>query len=558
MPSIRPPPAVWRLVAAVTATTCVMLACDGDTPSRSGPARTEAARAARLAKRDRTFASTDVLERACRLPLEQLIRIRRGYYRPRSEDVLIVPQYPNYAGSFDVPNHSGPWRYLQEVPLVLYGPKQIARSGRIETPATLADVYPTMGELMEVNLPPRAGRPLSEALLPHRSVPKLVVTIVWDGVGRNVLRLWPDEWPNLARIERKGTSYVKATVGSSPSITPATHSTLGSGAWPSTHHVTGIRMRRGDALVEAFDETEPSDLERTTFADEIDRALDNAPKVGLVGWSNWHLGMLGHGLAEPGGDADSAAVILLDSRVGTNASYYSLPGYVDGFPTLPGRADALDRRDGEADGRWMGHDILAESRSPAWVQFENDIVKATLAREGYGRDAVPDMLFINYKMSDYAGHWYLINSPEMRDILRAQDRALGELLHFLDNRVGDYVVALTADHGHTLPPTETGGWPVRQGEVRADVDRHFETSEGRTLVLDTTATGLFLDRGLMREMSVSDHDVAQFLNGLTLKDNWTDAPLRRGYRDRGNENLLSAAFPGTMLHDVLECRRDSP
>ncbi|MDQ5816324.1 MAG: hypothetical protein M3516_08550, partial [Actinomycetota bacterium] len=142
MPSTRTPPAFWRLVAAVTAATCILLACEGDTPSRSGPARSEAARAARLAKRDRTFASTDVLERACRLPLEQLIRIRRGYFRPRSEDVLIVPQYPNYAGSFDVPNHSGPWRYLQEVPLVLYGPKQIARSGRIETPATLADVYP--------------------------------------------------------------------------------------------------------------------------------------------------------------------------------------------------------------------------------------------------------------------------------------------------------------------------------------------------------------------------------------------------------------------------------
>ena len=466
-----------------------------------------------------------------------------------------MPQHPNYAGSFDVPNHSGPWRYLQEVPLVLYGPGHIASRGPVETPATLADVFPTMGELTGVDLPPRAGSALSEALVTGRGAPKLVVTIVWDGVGRNVLELWPKQWPNLARMEREGTSYMRATVGSSPSITPATHSTLGTGTWPKDHHVTGIWMRRGDSLVESFEGYAPTDLDRSTYADEIDRALDNEPQVGLVGWGGWHLGMLGSGLAQAGGDADQAAIILLDSRVATNTSYYSMPGYVDGFPTLQRRVDALDRKDGEADGRWMGHDILAETRSPAWVQFENDIVKTMIRREGYGRDEVPDLLFLNYKMTDYAGHWYSITSPEMRDILRAQDRALGELLRLLDRRVEDYVVALTADHGHTLPPSVSGGWPVRQGEVRADVDRHFDTSEGETLVIDTTATGLFLDRDVMAKMSVTESDVAEFLNTLTLRDNWTSATLPRGYRNRGDENLLSAAFPGDMLRRIERCSR---
>ena len=543
-------------MVTLAAAALIAIACEGEaTPSRSGDPGMDTSAAIRLADRDRTFESSDILERACDIPGELLARIRRGFYPPRSEDVLIVPQHPNYAGSFDVPNHSGPWRYLQEVPLVLYGPGHIASRGPVETPATLADVFPTMGELTGVDLPPRAGSALSEALVTGRGAPKLVVTIVWDGVGRNVLELWPKQWPNLARMEREGTSYMRATVGSSPSITPATHSTLGTGTWPKDHHVTGIWMRRGDSLVESFEGYAPTDLDRSTYADEIDRALDNEPQVGLVGWGGWHLGMLGSGLAQAGGDADQAAIVLLDSRVATNTSYYSMPGYVDGFPTLQRRVDALDRKDGEADGRWMGHDILAETRSPAWVQFENDIVKTMIRREGYGRDEVPDLLFLNYKMTDYAGHWYSITSPEMRDILRAQDRALGELLRLLDRRVEDYVVALTADHGHTLPPSVSGGWPVRQGEVRADVDRHFDTSEGETLVIDTTATGLFLDRDVMAKMSVTESDVAEFLNTLTLRDNWTSATLPRGYRNRGDENLLSAAFPGDMLRRIERCSR---
>ena len=94
---------------------------------------------------------------------------------------------------------------------------------------------------------------------------------------------------------------------------------------------------------------------------------------------------------------------------------------------------------------------------------------------------------------------------------------------------------------------------MRQGEVRADVDRHFDAPEGETLVIDTTATGLFLDRDVMAEMSVTESDVAEFLNTLTLRDNWTNPTLPRGYRDRGDENLLSAAFPSDMLRRVGRC-----
>jgi hypothetical protein len=47
---------------------------------------------------------------------------------------------------------------------------------------------------------------------------------------------------------------------------------------------------------EAFANKNPKDLKLTTFADEIDRALDNESVVGMLAWRSWHMGMLGHGL----------------------------------------------------------------------------------------------------------------------------------------------------------------------------------------------------------------------------------------------------------------------
>ncbi|MGH2735535.1 MAG: alkaline phosphatase family protein, partial [Actinomycetota bacterium] len=190
---------------------------------------------------ERVFSTADPVRRACGLKKKMLLRIWRGYYPGRSEDVVMVPQYPNYSGVFDLVNHSGPWDYLTNVPLVFYGPRRVAAEGRLEDEASITDVYATAGELTGVDLPKRDGRVLSDMLRPGvEGVPKLIVTLVWDGVGRNVLEEWPNAWPTLARLEREGTSFSNASVGSSPTITPAIHSSLGTGAWPRSHGVTGI------------------------------------------------------------------------------------------------------------------------------------------------------------------------------------------------------------------------------------------------------------------------------------------------------------------------------
>ena len=52
-------------------------------------------------------------------------------------------------------------------------------------------------------------------------------------------------------------------------------------------------------------------------------------------------------------------------------------------------------------------------------------------------------------------------TPEMGDTIRVQDRFLGDLVNYLNNRLkNQWVLCLTADHGHTASPDRTGGTPV--------------------------------------------------------------------------------------------------
>jgi arylsulfatase A-like enzyme len=496
------------------------------------------------------------VERGCDLPIKYLERIWRGHDPVHSEDVTTVPLAPNSSGTFGVTSHSGPWEYLQNVPLVFYGPGFITASGEpLEGPVEMVDVFPTVGELVGVDLPDRDGRALEDILEQGRpGPPKLILTIVWDGVGRNVLERWPDAWPNLARLSREGTSLLDAVVGSSPSITPATHSTLGTGAYPRRHGVTAIEYRTKEGAVrQAFAGRDPADLRMTTMADEIDLALNNEPKAGMLAWKGWHLGMLGHGTQTPGGDADEVGLIGTDEHITGNNRFYSTPTYIDPLPGLEGRLDEADRLDGKVDGNWRGHPVSVHD-NPGWVDYAADAVLTMLDRGGYGADEVPDLFFTNFKMSDIAGHQYSMDSLEERDVLHAQDAALGRIVDYLEREVDDYVVVLTADHGHTPSAERSGAWPISQGTVVDDINEHFDVTGG-SLMTSKTAVGMFFNRTVMRETGVTASDVARFLNGYTIAENWNEDELPDGYETRGDENVYKAAFPTDDIGDLLRCAR---
>jgi hypothetical protein len=495
-------------------------------------------------------------------------RLRRGHHPVRSEDITLVPREPNFIGSFTLTSHSGPWDYLQNIPLVLYGPHYIAASQRpLVESVNVTDVYPTVAELLDLELDPRDGKVLTAALPGKRpGPPRLVVVVVWDGVGRNTLERWPDSWPNLQRLEREGTSYAGALVGSSPSITSVVHSSLGTGAWPRHHGISGNHLRgRNGRLRGAFAGRTGDDLELSTFADQADLAFGNASKVGLLAWKQWHLAMMGHGRSGSGGDPDEVALIHYDDgiKVTGNNELYSTPSGLRHASNIQDHLGRLDHADGRVDGRWRGHDITVGGEkaawntysNPAWARFQGDLSLAMLERGDYGEDAVPDFFFVNFKMTDLAGHQWGMDSPETADVLRAQDAELGRLLRYLDREVGEYVAIVTSDHGHAPAPTRSGAWPIDQTELIADIDRRFSTPAGSSLVKASAAYGLYLNRPLLEELYVTKRQISAFINAYTVAQNWPQGELPEGYEQRGSERVFSAAFPSALLEEVTPAPR---
>ena len=503
---------------------------------------------------------------ACDLPVPQLRRIRRGNHPGRSPDVTVVPARPHFFGGFTVTTHAGPWGYLQRVPLVFYGPGFIRPRGEIELggQVTLADVAPTLARLLDVKWPAaRRGQPLDEVLVPaeRRALDlRLIVTVVWDGGGWNVLETWPQAWPHLRRLMSAGTSINNVAVGTSPSVTPAVHTTIGTGSWPKQHGIVDIPLRTGSRIETSFEDMAPNRLLLQTLGDLYDRATDNAAEVGMIAERSWHLGMLGHGSYLDGGDKDDAVMWTEDYDLVTNSRYYSLPGYLEKVGGFEDATRAIDLEDGRADDNWMGHDLSNPGTlhlSPVWSLHQTNLLKSLIDNEGYGKDGVADLLFTNYKEIDLVGHvWNMVNE-EMRSTIGASDVALAELRRFLDAEVGRerWVMVVTADHGQAPAPKRIGAWPIAIDVVEEDAARHFDV-DAKDLFSDERPTGFWLDRDFAADRGITAEELSRFLLGYRMRDNVTDASeVPQQYRDRMNEKLFTAAFPNAQLGPIWACAK---
>ncbi len=504
---------------------------------------------------------------ACDLPIDYLRRIRRGTYFGRSPEVTMVPRKPHTFASFATTQHTGPWKYLQEVPLIFYGPGFIKPLGPIAVAheATVADLAPTIAELIDTPFPERRpGRPLEQILVPEPrrpGNPALVLNIVLDGGGWNVLRQWPDDWPFIAEMIDGGASITDATIGSSPSVTPAIHTTMGTGAWPKQHGIVSIEQRAGRDIIQAYGGTSPGYQMVSSLADIYDPRTDDRAKIGLLAEKNWHLGLIGHGAFRAGGDKD-IAVMITEEGTGlfTNPAFYTLPSYLWDTPGFEDDIRRIDQEDGELDGTWRGVERLTDPqkllKTPVWVLRQTTLIKSLLRREGFGRDRIPDLFYTNYKEVDHLGHLYNMLGPEVRDTLRYSDAAFRDLVEFLDESVGRrrWVVTLTADHGQTPDPRTTGAWPIDIDVLEATIAERFDVAVDE-LFQEERPHGLWVDRTTMKQRAITAADIARVVLRQTIADNAAGRSVPDAYRNRLDERIFAAAFPTTKLPRIWGCAK---
>jgi hypothetical protein len=484
----------------------------------------------------------------CDLPRSYIRLTAAGYHPARSGDVQFVPVRHDYFGAR---SHSGPWPFLQRVPLLFYGPGHVPATGRVSTPATLEDVAPTAAAFLDFPFS-ADGRRLPEVRPRGGRQVRLLVTVVWDGGGRNVLRGHPDAWPVLHRLIGAGVWYERAVVGSSPSVTPAAHTTIGTGVPPQDHGLVDMLFRLGGRIRDVSS-IGPGALLVPTLADRYDRANANRPQVGLVGPS-YAVGIIGRGAELPGSDRD-LAVIQENERWIIPAALRGAFRFPQSIRDLRGPADeleAVDRSDGVLDGRWLNVDLDAEPhRTPAFDAYQVRVLERLIREERFGKDEVPDLLYTNFKLIDFVGHRWGMHSRQMAAAVAANDRALGRLVQLLNREVGRdrWVLILTADHGSMPDATVTGGFPIDGKELVRDLQRRFDgDGDARSAVQQLRVTQVWLDRRELAEHGHDPGDVARALMRYTARENVAEpSDLPAGRRD---DRVIAAAFPSTALGNV--------
>ena len=508
-----------------------------------------------------------------------------GHVPGRSGEVMLVPKPHSFLiGEWDLTtlgsdtptmstSHPNPWNYLARVPIIVHGPPWVPPGEVDDTETDIAALAPTYAEILggvqgfepDADALPGIARKQGPCLRrpgrvdPCAVLPKVIFTVVIDGGGWNALQQHADSWPFIDSLRDSSTTYTNATIGSAPSITGALHATFGTGVYPIEHGIPGNQMRGedGENTDTWLQNADPRYLDAPTVSELWDEQNANEAIVGTVSYEGWHLGMIGHGAFREGADKDIA--VLWEAQDGEsdepvnewwiNEEYYELPAYLGetDLATLENYEEELDARDGLEDGTWYGKTLeelrepLIRPGTPAFVRFTGDAVIDVIRNEGIGKDDVTDMFWVEMKMPDYAGHAWNMLEAEQEDVLRETDRQIARMKAELDRSVGrgNYVFAISADHGQQPLPDTYGGWRINSRELHRDIEDRFGD-----IVEKVTPVDIYFDEDALADEDVDPADVARFVGTYTLGEN---VPEGRPGEDlvpegRRDELLFAGAF----------------
>ena len=496
-----------------------------------------------------------------------------GHVPDRSGDVMLVPKPHRYLiGEWDLTtlgtdtpwlasSHPNPWPYLQRVPLIFYGPGHVPKGERVGSAVDISALAPTYASVVNLDDFEADGTALPE-LVDARAPepPRVIFTLVIDGGGWNVLQTFPDAWPTIAKMRAAGTSYDNATIGSAPSITGALHATFGTGSYPRRHGLPGNQMRTPDGTTDDawLMNADPRYLRIPTVSELWDEANGNKAAVATVSYEGWHLGMIGHGAQRDGADKDVA--VLWESESSEwwiNEDYYRLPRSLQttDLRRLSSYEDRLDKRDALDDGLWYGHTLeqlrteTVRPGTPAFVRFTGDAAIATMRDEAIGSDAITDFMWVEMKAPDYAGHAWNMDNPEVGDVLFETDRQVARMKAELDRTVGagNYIFAISADHGQQPLPDLRGGWRINSNELLRDIEARFGD-----VIEKITTVDIFVDKDAVADQGVRLADIASYVGTYTIGDNIPEGAAGDDLVPPGrmDEELFAGAFSTDYLRSL--------
>jgi hypothetical protein len=380
----------------------------------------------------------------CPLPTELKAKLAAGFREGRSPDVMAVTGNHAVAG----PAGAGPWPSVNAassgtaVPIAFFG-TGIERGAVVPRGTGLDAIAPTLSDVLGFRRPhPDVRAGTAVAGISDGERPRLVLEVAWKGVGTQELRDDPLSWRSLRSLMERGAATVVGTTGSLPLDPAATLTTIGTGGLPSQHGITGALVRNDHGrVVGAWGPGAPFSV-IATLPDDLDQAMDQRPMIGLVA------------------------------------------------------SDEADR--GIVGGNWyIGHDrdaIVVATGSSAVPAAEQ------LLAEGFGRDAVPDILAV------------VLDGPvgsidrRTQELVAAAERAAG----------GSVAVAVAGTGGSGVDAGSTDGARIRVSDVVSQVDAGV--SGDANVIAGAVSGGLFLDQGALAREGISADAVVRATMGVTALD----------------------------------------
>ena len=438
----------------------------------------------------------------------------RAYYPGRSGQIMLVPREGDFV-TLDEPAsrfmHGSPWSYDSNIPLLFWGPPFI-HAGSYADAAAQQDIVPTLARFLRLPLPPTVtGRPLESALASSAGRPRAILVAVMDGMRQDYFERYRDVLPTLGRLRREGAWFRNARVNFLPTVTAVGHATIGTGADPRVHGiVVNTPFDRISGKPQSpYPGMSPRTLMALTLADLWN--LETEGRAVII--SQGSIFVAAAGLAGHGGCVVNARPTILASysaRGGweTNAECYRLPEYLKKQESAP-LWEA-------AHGRWMGHDVAgadAVGRSALFPKFEADALVAMIENESVGADDLTDLLLVNLKATDFVGHQYGPDSPEMRETLAEQDRQMARILAALEKKAGAdrVVVVITADHGMPAEPQSPRKRYFNKDIVEL-VHKKFDPDQAALVThFDARNNQLFVDTSRLRELGLTLSQIKAYL-----------------------------------------------
>lgn len=290
----------------------------------------------------------------CSLPGEVRDLLADGFRDGRGPHLMAVAGTTPVRGATGVKGLRVPWPQTAvdnpgTVPLVFAG-EGVRPEAEVPHGTVLDNVAPTIAEAIGVHRP-HPGVRSGEAIpgVTDRSErPRLVLEVVWKGVGTTELRTEPTAWPTLRGILEDHPGTIRATVGSLPLDPAAVLTTIGTGGLPRDHGITGTLVRNDSGtVVRTWGEASPYSV-IAALGDDLDEVLDQEPKVGAVITDVADRGVVG-GTWYVDGDRDDLTIEPRPDRQSEAVARLLAEGYgQDDVPDLlavvmRGSVNAMDR-----------------------------------------------------------------------------------------------------------------------------------------------------------------------------------------------------------------------